>query len=141
MLRKLGSIFTVAVLMIFAGLPTVMAMGPYQNTTPGALSNGSNPCTGAPLVRTIFVADSFIISDLDVGLHIDHIWRVDIRATLQSPSGTSVVLINDNDGGGPQLDRYNVRLDDEGSPLINTGSHGDDPEAVSYTHLTLPTKA
>ena len=138
MLTKLRSIFSVAALMIMTGLPTAMAMGPYQNTTPGGFSNAVNSCTGTPLVRTIFVADSFTISDLDVGLIIDHTWRLDTRATLQSPSGTSVVILDDNGGNGPQLNRYNVRLDDEGSPPVNTGSHGNDPATPQFGSRVQP---
>lgn len=138
MLRFLASILTAATIITLINVPMALAMGPYQNMTPGGFSNAANPCTGTPLVRTIFVADSFTIADLDVGLTIDHTWRLDTRAMLQAPSGTSVVLLNDSDGAGPQLDRYNVRLDDEGSPLVNTGSHGDDPATPQFVSRVQP---
>jgi len=57
---------------------------------------------------------------------------------LQSPSGTSVVILNDSGGNGPQLNRYNVRLDDEGSPPVNTGSHGNDPATPAYFSRVQP---
>jgi len=120
------------------GAADVHAAPPYQNTTPGPFGNAANPCTGTPFVRTIVVSDSFTISDLDVGIRLTHGWRLDTRATLLSPNGTSVVLLNDSGGSGPQLDDYNVRLDDEGSPLVNTGTHGDDPATPQYTSRVQP---
>ena len=141
MLKRLVSVLVTASLMIMTSLSTAMAMGPYQNTVVGGISNAANPCTGTPLVRTIFVADSLIISDLDVGLHIDHTWRLDVRATLQSPNGTSVVLLNDSGGNGPQFNRYNVRLDDEGSPPVNTGTHGNDPATPQFGSRVQPSNA
>ena len=136
MRRILGFLFSVVA--VLCSMTTAHAAPPYQNTTSGAFSNGANPCTGTPLVRTIIVSDSFTISDLDVGLIIDHPWRLDTRATLQAPSGTSVVLLNDSDGGGPQFNNYNIRLDDEGSPPVNTGSHGSDPATPQFGSRVQP---
>jgi len=86
MLRQLASILMTAVIAILINVPAAFAIGPYQSTAAGGFGNTANPCTGTPFVRTIFVADSFTISDLDVGLLIDHTWRLDTRATLQSPA-------------------------------------------------------
>jgi len=141
MLRRLASILMTAVIAILINVPAAFAIGPYQSTAAGGFGNTANPCTGTPFVRTIFVADSFTISDLDVGLLIDHTWRLDTRATLQSPAGTTVVLLNDSGGAGPRLNRYNVRLDDEGAPPVNTGSHGNDLATPLYRSRVQPSNS
>jgi len=133
--------FLLGIVAVVGSIIVAEAAPPYQNTSPGGFSNGSNPCTGTPFVRTIVVSDSFTILDLDVGLTIDHPWRLDTRATLESPGGTSVVLLNDSNGGGPQFNNYNIRLDDEGSPPVNTGSHGSDPATPQYGSRVQPDNA
>ena len=116
------------------------AAGPYENTTAGTISNASHPCTGtARFTRTITVADSFIISDLDVGLTITHAWRLDLQLTLSKAGGPSVVIVNDGDTGAVRYRNYNLRLDDEASPTVNTGSHqGDDALTPAFDSRVAP---
>jgi subtilisin-like proprotein convertase family protein len=56
----------------------------------------------------ITVTDSFTVTDVDVGLNLDHPRRKDIQATLYAPSGISVTLIHVGTGAA----NYDVLLDD-----------------------------
>ncbi len=73
---------------------------------------------GAPLTRTINVAASVVIADINVGFNVNHAVRSQIRATLTSPAGTTVVLIPGTGFGSPTVaspdnyDNYDVLLDD-----------------------------
>ena len=139
MMKKFISALVVICIGAVATLGPASAAPPYQNTTPGGFGNAANPCTGTPFVRTISVTDNLTIADLDVGLAINHAWRLDIRATLTSPSGTSVQILND--AGNPQFVNYNVRLDDEAPVDVNTGTHGSDPASPQYVSEVRPSSS
>ena len=68
--------------------PAIAQTGTYQNTTPGVI-DGTTTCA-APITRTISVADSFTIADVNLGFLAIHTWRTDIQLDLRSPAGTSV---------------------------------------------------
>ncbi|OWQ98533.1 proprotein convertase, P [Sphingopyxis witflariensis] len=89
----------------------------YSNTTTGTI-NASTPCTTS-LVRNFTVATSYIVGDVDLAMLATHSWRGDLRITLQSPAGTRVQLVN-GDTGSLSGDNYNVRLDDDAAPTVNT---------------------
>lgn len=91
----------------------------YTNSTTGTI-NGSTTCT-APLVRNFTVAASYVVADVDIGLFMSHVWRGDIRVTLQSPAGTRVQIINGNTSN--DADNLNVRLSDENSGQVGGASH------------------
>ena len=113
--------------------------GPYENTTVATI-DGTTDCT-APVTRTISVAQSFTISDLDVGFLATHTWRTDIQLDLRSPAGTTVRLINAP--ANLNYDNYDVLLDDEATTLINTGFHAanDGTSAPPYQSRVQPNNA
>lgn len=84
---------------------------------------------------TITVNDSFTIADLDVDILIQHTWQGDIIATLTSPLGTTINLINRPGGVGSGVgfstDNYGnpttgefFTLDDAAPFVYDTGSPG-----------------
>ena len=81
----------------------------YDNTTAGTISFAGTPCA-APLVRTFNVTDSFAIQSVELGFNASHNFRSDIEATLISPAGTSVAVIDVgvNDGDN----NYDILLTD-----------------------------
>ncbi|HCB01488.1 MAG TPA: hypothetical protein DEP19_03815, partial [Anaerolineae bacterium] len=91
-----------------------------DNTT-GAIVDLS---CASPLTRTFNVASSIIIADLNVGLNISHARRSDVRVTLTSPSGTTVVLVSGGGLGSPTVaspddfDNYDLLLDDTSANSI-----------------------
>lgn len=107
----------VAVGILAAGtIPASAApFGPYESTTPLLNIPDNDNTTGA--ARSISVAESFIINDLDVGLNITHTFRGDIRVTLTSPSNTTVQIVNPDVNDG--FRNYDILLNDASSDPIN----------------------
>lgn len=88
---------------------------PESNPNPANVyvtdEGGSLPipaCGSGGLVRTLTVAQSFVIGDLNVGLNLSHPFRNDILATLQSPAGTILSLV----AAGSGASNYALLLDD-----------------------------
>lgn len=90
------------------------AIRTYTNTADVAI--GDNNCP-AGVTRTFVVGDSFDVVAVGIGLVIDHNSRGDIRATLQSPSGTVVTLVSNV---GTTLNDLNVLFDPTSGTSINT---------------------
>lgn len=88
------------------------------NDIPGGAIAIPDANCAAPLTRTINVAVNVVIADVNVGLNVNHAVRSQIRATLTSPAGTTVVLIPGSGFGSPAVaspdnyDNYDVLLDD-----------------------------
>lgn len=91
----------------------------YSNTTSGSVPDAQASCASV-LTRTFNVTDSFTISDLNVGVVIDHSWKSDLIVTLLSPGGTQVSII---DSVGGDKNDYNVRLDDEEAQALANSDH------------------
>ena len=80
----------------------------------------ANACT-SPITRFLTVPDAVTISDVNLGFNATHVWRSDIRVELTSPAGTTVRLMNGDQGDS--LDNYDVLLDDESSTPLNDGTN------------------
>lgn len=115
--------------------------GPHQNTTQRNI-NSSATCNGGSFTRTITVpaANDFIIGDLDVGFLATHSWRGDIRLDLQSPSGTSVRLINSDTSSSGSANNVNVYMDDDAGTVIYNAPHNtnDGTSAPPFENLVSP---
>lgn len=116
---RLATMLVLAWLILVPGVATAQTVNQYTNSTSGAINN-TTTCT-APLVRNFTVSASFIVADVDIGLFMSHAWRGDIRATLQSPAGTRVQVINGNTNNS--ADNLNVLLSDENSGQVGGASH------------------
>jgi len=101
-------------------------------TTIGDAAAGAIPdpaawlsCTSS-LTRTFTVSTNLIISDVNFAVNITHPRRSDVRVTLTSPSGTSVMLISGGGLGSPVIaspddyDNYDVLLDDSSISSLYT---------------------
>jgi LPXTG-site transpeptidase (sortase) family protein len=107
--------------------PSVQALTTtFSNATAGSIAD--NNCA-TPLTRTFVVGPSLIISDVNVGVNITHTRRSDVRVTLTSPSGTTVVLIPGSGLGSPTVaspddyDNYDLLLDDTSPNSIYDNSN------------------
>ena len=119
--------------------PAVFAQaGPYQNTTAGSIDD-TVTCGTSSFTRTINVADSFTIADLDVGFLASHSWRGDIRVDLAHGGVSQRIISSDTSNTGSQ-DNYNVRLDDGAANLIRTAPHdtNDGLTAPPYENTVRP---
>lgn len=108
-----------ALCLAFAQPAMAQAISTYVVTNDGII-NQARTCTN-PLVRSFNVADSFIVSDVDIGVLVTHTWRGDLQITLVSPNGTRVQLTA-GDTQSISGDNFNVRLDDAAAQLVNTDS-------------------
>ena len=98
---------------------------------------------GAPLTRNIAVAANVVISDINVGVNLNHTRRSDVRVTLTSPAGTTVVLISGGGLGAPTIaspddyDNYDIMLDDTAVGSIYDNSN-DSVGFPYYDRQTAP---
>jgi LPXTG-site transpeptidase (sortase) family protein len=118
--RFLSALLLSAMLLNLFGRPVQVAyaLTTTVNDIPGAAIAIPDASCGAPLTRTINVAAGVVIADINVGINVNHAVRSQIRVTLTSPSGTTVVLIPGTGFGSPTVaspdnyDNYDVMLDD-----------------------------
>lgn len=121
-------------------------------TTIGDAAAGAIPdpaaglsCTSS-LTRTFTVNTNLIISDVNFAVNVTHPRRSDVRVTLTSPSGTSVVLISGGGLGSPVIaspddyDNYDVLLDDSSINSLYDNDN-DDAAAPFYDRNARPFEA
>ena len=134
--RAAAGVAALSVCTTFAATAAAQVSVSYADTTVGAIGNPGQACNTA-FTRTINVPDNITITDLDVGLIIDHNNRSDLAMALRSPAGTQVTLFF---GGGGALDDYNIRLDQQSGTVMNTGSHNvnNNVAAAPYQHNVRP---
>lgn len=80
---------------------------------------------GGAVISAITVADSFLVSDLNVELDIDHSWGPDLRIFLTGPAGQRVELVRDagSQVRGGQI--YGVKYNDlDGDGRRDAGEPG-----------------
>ena len=121
----------------------VMASSSYAMTysdvpVGGIAFNESSASCPSPIRRTINVADSFTIADVQLGFNADHTYRGDISVTLEHPDGTRVTVIN-SDGSNFHAN-YDLELDDASGNAINDGN-ADSTSAPFYDRSASPANA
>ncbi|MGB5723420.1 MAG: proprotein convertase P-domain-containing protein [Parasphingorhabdus sp.] len=138
--------------MIYSSSVDAQTVTQYTISEPGGSNDivaartcgtGTGGTGGSPLVKNFSVGTNFVVSDVDLGVLASHSYRTDIRVILQSPAGTRAILINGSTSGGNT--NLNVRLSDESSPTVNSGSHGNDnltptpnPPTTAYQRQLSP---
>jgi gliding motility-associated-like protein len=121
--------------------PIAICIGsePVSNTvnTSPALAIPDNNTTG---VSSVFaVTENVDITDLNVDLNINHTWVGDIIVSLQSPAGTTVVLIDrpgyTGTGFGCSQNNIVATLDDEAANPVETQCSSTPPAAINGTFI------
>ena len=98
---------------------------------------------GACISRTINVTANVVVSDINVGINVNHATRSQISATLTSPAGTVVIMIPGAGFGSPTVaspddyDNYDVMLDDTSAGSIYDNSN-DAPGFPYYDRIARP---
>jgi uncharacterized repeat protein (TIGR01451 family) len=105
----------------------------FLYTKEAAVPIPENSCAN-PISSTINVPDGFVISSVNVGFNASHDYRGEISATLMSPDGTRVHLIDHSTDG---WDNFDLLLEDGGDPIIVTGD--DDVTTPYYDRSAAPT--
>jgi len=136
---------------IYSGPAKAQTVNQYTISEPGGSNDivGARTCGtgaggtgGSPLVRNFSVPTSYTVGDVDLGFLASHAYRTDIQVILQSPAGTRVIAIVGLTAGGNT--NLNVRLSDESSPAVYSGSHGNDnltPTPTPYQRQLSPNNA
>ncbi|WP_201770360.1 proprotein convertase P-domain-containing protein, partial [Altibacter lentus] len=110
--------------------PTVPVITDTVSDTP-ALAIPDNDPVGAS--TTITVADDFVITDLNVAMDITHTWVGDLIITLESPAGTTAVLVDrmgtTTGGVGCSSNDLEITLDDEATLPIEDECQAGPPAA------------
>jgi uncharacterized repeat protein (TIGR01451 family) len=110
-----------ALVALAAGVPAAaQTMTTYTSPTDGTVSFAATPCNN-PLVRNFTVSDTFTVTDIDLGVFVEHNNRGDLRMILQSPAGTRVQVVNGNNAAITG-NNFNVRLNDSATTTVNTDS-------------------
>mgnify|MGYP000375852348 CR=1 FL=1 len=101
-------------------------VGPFSTSAAPALAIPDNDPAG--ISTTMTVTDDFVITDLNVDLDISHTWVGDMIVTLESPAGTSVVIVDQMGVPDTQFgcaeDDLQITLDDEGAAPIEDECSG-----------------
>ena len=119
-------------------LQSTFATNTYDNTTSGTLDNAVAQCGTATVDRTFVVGDTFTVAGVNLGLNIDHTYRGDIQAILESPAGTRVTLVAINGGDGNN--NYDLLLDRTSANAINDGG-ADTTAAPFYDRSAAPSNS
>ena len=106
--------------------PTLVAIG------------AATACGGSEIVRTFAVAESFTIGDVRFGFNADHAHRDDVHVTLQSPAGTTVVVLDDDGLSGTAFRHYDVLLNDAAVTALDDARRDDDPAAPTFDRTARP---
>lgn len=96
----------------------------YTNTTDSAtnaINETATPCA-SPFTRTFSVGTSYTVSDVNIGVLLEHTYRGDLVINLVSPDGTRIELINSVGGTRNNL---NVLFDDSATSSITAHSTND----------------
>lgn len=128
--RIIMRIVLLSVLALGISQPASAQVHQYTNTndsSAGQIEVYSFPCN-APFTRTLSVADSFIVGDVNLGLLMAHTYRGDVTITLAAPNGTRVKVFDRTSGGA---DNFNFLLDDQAATLI--GSYAASTTAAAVT--------
>ena len=105
--------------------PVITCIGEPATVTATVSDSPALPITDnspAGVSTTITVADDFDITDLNVNLDITHTWVGDVIVTLQSPAGTTAVIVDrmgfTGTGFGCSSNDLLITLDDEAASAI-----------------------
>ena len=104
----------------------------YSNSSTIAIPDNACPAT---VNRTFSVGSSYRVSDVDIGILLDHTYRRDLEITLTSPTGTVVTLM---DYVGGSADNLNVKFDDEASGGTIDSHTFNDPLTPVYNSTKVP---
>jgi gliding motility-associated-like protein len=121
--------------------PNAICIGnePVSNTvnTSPALAIPDNNVSG---VSSVFaVTENVDITDLNVDLNINHTWVGDVKVSLQSPAGTTVVLIDrpgvPTSSFGCSQNNIVTTLDDEATNPVENQCSSTPPAAINGTFI------
>ena len=141
-----GLVRKLAVGVVAAFTSGIAVAGNYVSTPD--LLFGQDTGTSQCRVDSITVTETTPVIDLDLGLIVDHDWRLDTRVRMQSPAGTLVTPVN-GPATATAIADYNILLSDDAvppgtttPPVVNNPGHGpNDWTAAPYQTVVSPNNA
>jgi subtilisin-like proprotein convertase family protein len=120
---------------LFGVRPAAALTYTYDNTTSGAVNFSASAAAPAgcatPLAVTFSVPDAITITQVGIGLNIDHTNRGDVRVTLVAPGGTNLRVIAGTTGGASDASHnYDVLLSTNTEGALDDGD--DDPTSEPF---------
>ncbi len=98
--------------------PAVLT-GSVVEDPPLAFGQDADPEGPLTLTSVINIEEDIVIADVNVTVNINHAWNSDVKVSLASPAGTTVILI---DGVGGSSDNFiETLLDDSALEAISSG--------------------
>ncbi|GAA4116564.1 hypothetical protein GCM10022393_17250 [Aquimarina addita] len=89
----------------------------FTNNTPQSIGTGA----GDSATSIITIENDFVLTDVNVGINIEHTYTEDLTITLIAPDGITEVQLSSENGGAS--DNYtNTIFDDEATESITDGS-------------------
>lgn len=113
--HRIRAILVCLAFCLIPSLAYAQTVNQFTTSIAGDIVDSPN-CT-TTVTRTLSVATSFGAPDVDFGVLLTHKYRSDLRMTLTSPAGTTVLLMNAIGGGENNL---NVLFDDEAAAAISS---------------------
>ncbi|HLE29878.1 MAG TPA: FG-GAP-like repeat-containing protein, partial [Anaerolineales bacterium] len=105
---------------VAAGGTVTTPLSTTNLTTRGYANNTPSAVFSTLITSTLALTPTELVADVDVWLNVTHTFDWDVVATLASPSGQSVLLINQVGGDGDNF--TNTILDDQASTPISLGT-------------------
>ena len=100
--------------------------------------NSGTTCNGGELRATFVVTQSFNLADVQLGLAAEHADRADLLATLISPAGTAVQLLNPDRLTGTDLQNADFWFRDAAAQDFHQALNVQDPARPFYQNEVRP---
>ncbi|MFN2167838.1 MAG: proprotein convertase P-domain-containing protein, partial [Anaerolineae bacterium] len=97
----------------------------YDDVSAVPLDLSGALCGGGEVTRTIWVSDSFIIGDTNLGLNVEHPHRDELIVDLFSPVGTHVRVVYGRANTAETYANYDVWLDDAAEGNLHNSADDD----------------
>jgi subtilisin-like proprotein convertase family protein/archaellum component FlaG (FlaF/FlaG flagellin family) len=121
------------------GSPSSANLQPADRLSQVAYEDVPDPpiaISGGCFERYFDVTEAFTIDQVQLGLTAAHDRRDDLQVELQSPDGTTVRVLADDEVSGTEFHNYDVLLLDAAMQVYATGE--DDPAWPYYNRLARP---
>ncbi|MGB2746906.1 MAG: CshA/CshB family fibrillar adhesin-related protein, partial [Thiofilum sp.] len=126
----------ISLFILLFGSTLSFAASVTYNATP-ALNIPDNGCPTYSTI-TLPVTDNFILSDVNIGVNINHTYQSDVRIRLTSPQGSTIFL---SDGSGNGSDNFDIMFDDAAASSITALNATHNTSTPYYENLFRPTNA
>jgi len=116
--------------------PSPAAVSYEDEPSPPLAIDAAASCGGAGISRVFSVTQDFVIDHIRLGFNAAHTHRDDISVILESPSGTVVEVLRDDQVSGTAFRNYDVLLHDAAATGYAVAE--DDPAPPLYQRLARP---